>query len=671
MSLNGLLAEKGIRRALIVDDVCDSIPTANDINPKNEAWPIFNDDLTEEQRFMIVEAYSPAAERRFDELIANDNYVAAVWSLRHELGEICNPIFATYIGDQKSDQLYIDRAVEKLEVLGLTCKTSGRNFIEDAQSVDLILIDLFFNKNQDDSALEESKIKLKHVIKSRRDNPPLVILMSRSQRLEAKRDEFRDHVGLLDSAFRIIKKIDLEDTDRLERQLERLAENAVDSRKLATYFCELEKGMEKATERTLELLRKLRLSDIGQIQQLLLSVEGEPIGSYLVDVFDRVLQHEIERETGIITAALDLNDFSAASHPPPYIAGSPALQELVERLLTQNTERLNLPGALDAFVTFGDILKMTDNADAERLKSVLLVDTAQDKVMLVLTPACDLQRRGAPRILLLVGTLRPLEARAWSYGGDARTPVIRIGDELHWIKWNLKHIDTVSHEQLDQVFQSNDLKVVARLREAHALELQQRLLSGLGRVGMMATLPATFPVCLEVYYPNTDGVPIRLEVPELADGAVCFVGRDEAANQALRLIMTDHSCDGIIDRLAKLEENQVAEKARKAFTHVRTTSDLQHILTRGVCLKAAKDNAWSYISSETGSDNNVAKMGLLAWNYSVSEEPLASKDLTKAGVILLVKDKDDGEAPGRDAAVRSGLVQPELDDQDTTTELEA
>ncbi|HNG43481.1 MAG TPA: hypothetical protein PK203_17330, partial [Cyclobacteriaceae bacterium] len=70
MKLRDLLAEKGIRRALVVDDVCDSIPTANDIGPANEAWPIFNDDLLEVHKAKITDAYPPATNRRFDELIA-------------------------------------------------------------------------------------------------------------------------------------------------------------------------------------------------------------------------------------------------------------------------------------------------------------------------------------------------------------------------------------------------------------------------------------------------------------------------------------------------------------------------------------------------------------------------------------------------------------------------
>ena len=642
MILSELLAERGITSALIVDDVCDAVPTTKDIDPGSEFWPNFNDDLLEEHRAKILKEYPLAIDKNFNELIDDDDYIAAIWNLREELGDICTPVFEVYLRDQDYDQQYIDHAVSKLEAVGLQCKTSGRDFIDAAQDADLILIDLFFYKVQDDSALGESKAKLRTALDKRRDNPPLVILMSRSTRLEGKRDEFRDEVGLLDSAFRIIRKSDLEDSTRLERQLERLSKNALDSRKLAIFFNALEEGMENATARTLELFRRLRLSDVGQIQQLLLSAEGEPTGSYLVDVFDRVLQHEIEREAGIINAAKVLNEFSSTNYTPPYVFGSPELQELVERLLTQNSERLQLSGALESSVAFGDILKMANNADVSSLKAELLIDMDPEKVLLVLTPACDLQRREAPHILLLVGTLKPLNVDAWSYKSSPRTPAIRIDNTLHWISWDLKHIDTVSHEQLNSAFKSDNLEVVVRLREAHALELQQQVLSGLGRIGLVATLPATFLVDLEVYYANSNGVPTRLEIKTLSEGAVCFSGRDEKGNSILRLVITEHSCDEVIAAFEDIQEDQISDRAKQALNHLKESDDLWTLLTEGIDLKGAKDNGWFHIPSLSNTQR-VPKFGLLARNYEFGEEALANKDLAKAGVILLVRDRNQNE----------------------------
>lgn len=656
MILAELLAAKGISSAIVVDDVFDLVPTPDDIGAANDAWLNFNDDLTQELRERIREVYPRSADTGFDQLIVDSGYVATLWALRDELGAIAQPLFEQYVSDQAADQKFVDLAVDKLNELGLACNTSGRNFVDAARTADIIVIDLFFNKSQDDTAIAESKTRLQSVIGKRRGNPPLVILMSRSSRLFSKRDEFRDDVGLLDSAFRIIQKSDLEDNNKFELQLERLAESVEDSKKLARFFDALEQGMAEATNRTLRLFRKLSLSDVGQIQQLLLNAEGEPVGSYLVDVFDRVLQHEIEREANIIDAAIPLNEFSAASHPAPYVAGSPNLQELVARLLSQNNERLRLPGAQDAHVTFGDVIMTSPNTDAPRLRTTMAVDVDASTAMLVLTPACDLQRDGAPRILLLIGKVETVGASSWTYGEDARTAAIQLAVDLRWIKWNLKHIDTVSHDQLEKAFNDGDLVIAARLREAHALELQQRLLSGLGRVGLVAPMPATFSVDAEIYYPGINGIPVRLDIPALADNAVCFVGRDENKAPVLRLVMTEMACDGVVDAFIALPAEQVAEQAQKALAHVKSSPDVRRMLTKGLSLKGAKSDGWFHIPSETGAVDGVPKMGLLAWNFAFQLAPLANKDLNKAGVIILIKDRQQTGEPGLEDVIRSGLV---------------
>lgn len=668
MNLSDLLKAREISRALIVDDVIDQVPKAADIGSGNDGWPTFNDDLTEEQRALIAAEFPRSLSDRFDDLVTDNGYVAAIWKLRDELGEVARPLFENYILSQASDEKYVQLVCMKLEAHGMSCELAGRSFKDKATDVDLIVIDLFFGTSQNDDALAESKMLLKDALLSRPGNPPLVILMSRSPRLEAKRDEFRDDVGLIDSAFRIIKKAELENSDRLEIQLERLAQNAEDSAKLARFFHALDVGIKTAADQTLALLRKLRLSDIGQIQQLLLSAEGEPTGSYLVDVFDRVLQHEIESHSGIIDAARDLNEFKAINHPPPYVAGSSDLQDLVQRLLTQHKERLRLPGSVDSVVTFGDVLRMPADANEELLKRALLVDLAADDVLLVLTPVCDLQRGGAPRILLLVGKLKMLNAKDWAYGDEARTPSIMIDGALHWIKWSLKHVDTVSWDRLETALDGGDIRIVARLREAHALELQQKVLSGLGRVGLLASLPATFPVEVEVFFANAAGVPTALTIPELADGAVCFVGRDEKGNQAVRLVMTEVSCDGIERALEALDVASVAPLAHTALDHLKSSTDLRRMMASGIDLKGVSASDWTLIASETGADKGVAKMGLIAWNFQVNEEPLKKTYLNKAGIIIVIRDADGSTVPGLGQVLNAGALQPTEDLQPEATE---
>ena len=334
-------------------------------------------------------------------------------------------------------------------------------------------------------------------------------------------------------------------------------------------------GIDNAAQRTLTHFRRLRLSDLGQIQSLLLDVEGEPTGSYLVDVFDRVLAHELEAEEGIIKAAKELNAFSAASYPPPHVAGisRPAKPCSSNPDPKRATTR---PSGLDRRIGHvwgypfpsrrsrrrsgkadfvgrpeGQPGASSDDADLRPPAGWSAADTSDG------------------------GDLRPFGLKIGPTDRDARTAVIEIDGQPRWIKWNPKHVDTVSWDQLKRALDSDELRIVARLREAHALELQQRLLSGLGRVGLLAPMPATFPVDIDVLVVGVGGQPQRLEVGALNEGAVCFVGRDDRGKPALRLVMTEGAWDGVEERLAAIERAHVHQSARAAFDHVRSEAGAQ------------------------------------------------------------------------------------------------
>ncbi|MBJ7483503.1 hypothetical protein [Brevundimonas sp.] len=656
MSLNELLEAKQLRRALIVDDACDPVPTASDIGAGAGEWAVFGDDWGPHRK-VIADAFGSLDGVRLDELKSRDGFVAALWGLREELPKLLEPLFAAYVSAQAADTHYVELAKAQLEALGLEVVLAGREFSDPLQGADIVLIDLFLGNAQDDAAITTSKSALKAALDARGLPHPLVILMSRSAALEDRRDEFRDEVGLLDSGFRIIRKDDLEAGERLEQQLQRLAAHVEDTRKLGAFVAALDAGLTQAAGRTLAQFRRLKLSDVGQIQQLLLEVEGEPIGSYLVDVFDRVLAHEIEGEAGIIDAARALNSFSAADYPAPYIAGSPELQGLVAKTLTQHTERLRLPSSEQGLVSFGDVIRLEDAAGVEAAKRDLLVDLEPDSVLLVLTPACDLQRDAAPRVLMLVGKIRQFGVKDWTYRNDARTSVITIEGERRWISWNDKHVETVSWAQLETASQNGVLRTVSRLREGHAIEIQQKVLAGLGRVGLVAAMPATFEVDVAAYYLGADKRPIEIQVGGLADGAVCFVGRDAQQNQLLRLAMTEPAVDDLQAALRNVGEQAVAQECRGAYRHVVGTTDLTTVLTRGLPLKNVAEK-WSRIDAVTGPEAAKVIIGLIAWNKPEPSLALERGDWGKAGFLLHLTDRPEGESAGRTDAVRHGLVAP-------------
>jgi len=642
-TLAKLLEAKAVRRALVVDDAYDPLPRAADLTIDRNEWTNFFDDLQDGDVAVIREFAPEYDELPTADLPGNDSFVAGLWQYRTKLRpELINPVFVRYDTDMTTDLAYVNALVAELRDLGLEVETSGRAFEQQAAAADLIVIDLFLGSVQDANAIEESKAKLRRVIDARRGAPPLVVLMSRSGRLEEKREEFRDSTGLLASAFRIVRKADLRADGKLARLLRRLALHRTDSARLAAFIDAWQRGVSEATARTATLMRTLDLPDYAQIQQLLLSEEGEPTGSYIVDIFDRVLQHEIEREATIIDAAISLNDITSDEYPPPYVVGSPDLQQLVYRSLFQNAERLRLTGTAGG-VAFGDILRPVPRAGDPPLPSPI-ADIGADHVLAVLTPACDLQRSGAKRVLLLVGELKSLGARDWSYEEDPiRTPVFELDETRYWIKWDLKHIDTISHDTLAAARETNGgLALIGRLREAHALELQQKMLSAMGRVGLPAPMPATFRMRVRIAYPDPDRIPIQLNIPALDNEGVCFVGRPGSAK--MRLVLSEDGCDAVSAAIAALDPVQVNPNTASALQYLKDNpGELVDALSIGLLLPAPDAANYKLIPSPSGAviGQNLRNIGLILRNGR-EDAAIEGNQIPKAGFIVQVRDiRDD------------------------------
>lgn len=604
--LSELLVRSGVVKALVIDDAFDPIPLASDLMIELDEWTNLFDDLTEEDKAKLETIYPPYAQQRADELRDSDLFVEAIWTSKDALTKgVLDPLFGRYVQDNADDLAIVDPLVTHLRSLGLDCDTSGREFEGKAHDVDLIFVDLYLNAAQRAEDINPSITGLSNVVRRRKSDPPLVVLMSRSNRLPQKRAEFQDRASLFESNFRILAKSELANHAVLNQSIVRLASHYPDSKKLATFVDAWESGLASAGKRTTDLIRKLGLADIAQIYRLLLSTEGEPTGSYLVDVFDKVLQHEIETEQAIIDAAKDLNELKGENFPPPYVPGATDLQDLIHRFQFQNRARLSLPGAIDSSVAFGDLLRRVSPTPAIALLSTterdatgietenagkkILIGIDDHQVLAVLTPACDLQRGGAQNVLMLVGALKKLTPQAWHYRDEGpKTPVLELADgSRFWIKWNLKHVETASHEQLDAMLigEGHEFEVIARLREAHALELQQKLLSNLGRVGLAAPMPATFEFVVEAFLPDNDLNLKKLDIPTLNEGGVCFVGRAETPNKSEeRLMLTEAACEAIVDAITHADIESIHERARGLVAQLRQSNVLAEALASGVVL---------------------------------------------------------------------------------------
>jgi len=631
------------------------MPLAKDLAVDETSWALMFDDLVDTDLAAIRSIFPSFDSCRADDLRSNDEFVATLWNHQTTLRpEIIEPLFERFKRDKAQDVSYLVNLKADLESHGLNCTTAGRNFVSAAETADLVVIDLYLDSSQDGDAMRNSVHGLRRVIDKRIGKPPLVVLMSRSFRLEEKRKEFRDGSGLFESAFRIIHKTDLSDKGKLQRVLTRLAVHSSDSLKLAAFLHAWLNGVSNACRRTGDLIRTLDLADLAQIRQLLLAGEGEPPGSYLVEVFDLVLQHEIEREEAIIDAALQLNDVNSDTYPPPYVSGSPDLQALVCRSLFQNDGRLRLRNPNASPVLFGDILSRktisvqsgitSEGAGVSPDVDIHLRDVGLQDVLVVMTPACDLQRQPITRVLLLRGTLVPLTPANWSYDETPiRTTIFEgASKERFLIKWDLKHIETINPKDLKKLLTSpTGFQLVARLREAPALELQQKLLTSMGRIGIIAPLPATFSVSIDIYVVTPEAKLSKIFIPALAKHqSVCFSGRRDS-KQARMLVLCEDACEALCEAILLIDSTTVHPSTLPAFEALRRSNALM-AFQRGVDFPIASDQSYRemHCIMPATADKPAEKLviGLLrgegSWlNDSCSQHMSVLK---KAGLVFVV-----------------------------------
>jgi hypothetical protein len=584
-AVSDVLKSTGFGSALIVDDAFDDVPIAADLAMDEEAWAIFMDDIRTDLD-VVEEAFPEYSEKDANELRGSDDFVKAMYGLKERLRpELWNTLFEGYERDRAADRDFLKKLGERLSVAGLQVKTAGRNLPDNVHACSIIFADLFLGAAQQDFDVDKSIRRLGELMAGRENAPPAVVLMSRSPRLQDKKERFRDDAKMVGALFRVYRKQDLLEGSTVETVLERLATHHADAVRVAAFLAAWESGLGGAASEFMKLMRRLDLSDYSKIREVLLDVEGQPLGSYMLDVFDRVLQHEIEGHAATITAAQELNAIDPTKYPAPYIAGSSDLQDLVARSLWQNAERLKVTGNTAGMpVSFGDVLVRRSRLDPAAPGAA---PADQPDVLVVLTPACDLVRNPDKRRVLLVGgTLKALDTKTWRYKTKGvTTPIVQFPDQPRMsIEWDLDDQRMLKRDELgDLICPEGPYSVGLRLRESNALELQQRMLSDMGRVGLISKMPFTFPVEVRMFTTDGEGQPKALELPiTTRDGGVCITGRDGAGDDLTRLALTESSVDEILSVIPKMEEGQVPERTRDTLKRLQASASFRSLLQRGL-----------------------------------------------------------------------------------------
>lgn len=647
MSVSDVLKSVGFDSVLIIDDAFDAIPIATDLAMDAEAWSIFIADIGSDID-QIVAAYPEYHQKDANELRESDDFVKAMYGLKDTLRQdLWNPLFETYERNRASDRDFLNKLTGRLSAVGLQVTTAGRTLPSKAQPFNIVFADLFLGASQRDFDVKESIERLRELLVGRENAPPVVVLMSRSPLLRDKKERFRDEAKMVGALFRVYQKKELLKGSTVETLLERLATHYHDAVRVSAFLAAWDYGLANAAAEFMKLMRRLDLTDYCKIREVLLDAEGQPLGSYMLDVFDRVLEHEIEGNSSTIAAARELNVIDPTRYPAPNIAGSSDLQDLAARSVWQNPKRLEVPGNNAGMpVSFGDVLfrrtKLGVAAPEEE-------PTDRPDVLVVLTPACDLVRNPEKRRVLLVGgALKPIDSKNWRYKAKGVcTPIVQLyGLPRMFIQWDLDDQRMLNRSELTALLASaGPYSLELRLRESNALELQQRMLSDMGRVGLVSTIPFNFPVEVRLFTGDSEGHLKQLELPvTTTDGGVCITGRDEKGADLTRLILTEASVDEILSVIPGIGESQTHPRAKDTLKRLQASTAFQSMLLRGLKVPAAAEGSLAQLNvpKEGGSDTEKSgdeTVGLIVRN---PVEPLSLANHLKHCALVIVLDDNAG-----------------------------
>lgn len=578
------LASQRVSTALIIDDLYDTLPTIAHIS--SAAWSFFFDDLKARERELIASAFpgrDPDAHRT--QLSSDPGFLSFVWQRRGD-----SPVFAKLFEDFESEmrkgRIVLDklhaflattlelktftagthpldaaegqrsvRAVEAsaeadgavpilaaaaeaalagAEVLGEPQDSGPQDAVTPEETADIVFMDLFLGAGQDDAAQKSSIARVRKLLARRKANPPLVVLMSSSTRLKEKVDDFRDDAELLGCQFRMLEKPEIHQEERLLDVVFRLVTRYRDTLRVAAFVETWRDVLTEVSNVLLRRIRRLDLRDYANLQALVLEAEGERIGNYLVELYDRVFHYELEGDSRLLTAGRELNEIDWTEFPPPHFLPAADAMEMLDNLMFHHPDSI----APDEPVTFGDVLFVSLSQEAG-VSEVPKIDVSAGEVLalLVVTQVCDLQRGGVGRLLFLPGIARPMDLRLHKRPDKLCTPILRTGEQVFVVNWQPETAPfTCTEAELKTRLENGYYRRARRFRTIYALQLQQEFASSLTRVGTIVGPPVRHAVGLRVFFRSRDqNLTLLIELPDTPENAVAMVGRDS---------------DGLVDLLA-------------------------------------------------------------------------------------------------------------------------
>jgi hypothetical protein len=181
-------------------------------------------------------------------------------------------------------------------------------------------------------------------------------------------------------------------------------------------------------------------------------------------------------------------------------------------------------------------------------------------------------------------------------------------------------------------------EILIRLRETHAIELQQKLLADLGRVGLVARMPATFAVSVEPYTLNTESKLQPIALPTLQqEGGVCFTVRDKNGDSISRLRLSEAAIDELTLGIAAINKTTIHQKSQDTLGRLKNAPTI--LASLPVPDFGKKGFTTLMCDAKDAQGKTIQQViGLIAHNLTADTESLKGDDQKNGALVLVVRD---------------------------------
>ncbi|RYY38034.1 MAG: hypothetical protein EOP46_00395 [Sphingobacteriaceae bacterium] len=357
----------------------------------------------------------------------------------------------------------------------------------------LVFIDYNLGVEEGDDAISNAKDVIKKIYAaSPVDKRPVVVLMSSNSNIRALAEKFRDESELIEGVFRSAPKADLVNKNRITLLAKAFEEEFSSNHSLQLYIKELIAAATVAHENFVSDIKTLKVEDYEYILNSVLKAEKQPLGDYLNWLYGSYWTNLLYRSEGLLEQQKRISKI--VKDKPPLHSSMPSskladifmsavFEENLEPLATHPLHGIDEKIAKRLYLRLGDIFTRPGSTD----------------VYIVLNPQCDLERpKDAAKdmsILLVPGSLHFLDDGEEM---STQTDFFVFEKERYRISWHLKKVCTHPLNSLPTWIKKKKLERKIRMRLPYALDLQQKFISHISRVGLPVAPPIAHELTISV-----------------------------------------------------------------------------------------------------------------------------------------------------------------------------